>query len=121
MTVDPSLIKTLNLIRNQPTFVFRESNEGELFLESVNPIPADNGFYWVAGITKFKSNHEAPSVFVVDTDSGAEQCNVYWFVDGDWYEHSESKDVARALGIEVSDMFPYSWQYEIPIEGDIHT
>jgi len=118
---DQRFIKILNLVRTQPRFSVRESDAGDLFCESVNPVPENRGFYWIAGVTHLQNGIDIESVFVVDTDSGAEQSNVFWYVKGAWYEHRESESAAEALGIAKADMFPYDWTYHVPVTGDIHS
>jgi hypothetical protein len=120
MAVEKDLIKTLNLLRTQPKFVLHEKEDRTLNVLSVNRIPDGDGFYWVAGSTILRSGIEIPSVFVIDTDSGAEQYNVYWYVDGEWFQHSDSESAANRLGIPREDIFPFSWRYHVPVEKDIH-
>lgn len=119
MVTDQETIRQLNLIRTQPQFVEKLNDDGSANLLKPALIPRETGLYRVAGTTVLKAGHKLESVFVVDTDSGAEQCNVYWYHKGVYYEHRDAGELARTLGISEEDVFPYSWTYHVPIEGDV--
>lgn len=121
MVIDSDLIKRLNLLRTSPGWVFKALEDGSMEVLKPDSVPAGDGFYWIGGETTTASGNRIPSVFVVDTDSGAEQCGVFWFVAGDYYEHSESALVAESLGIDATQFFPYSWKYSVTVLGDVHS
>ena len=118
MVSDSATIKLLNLVRTNPSFVLKVQDDGSANLLSPKAIPKCTGMYWVAGTTVLPQGQRISSVFVVDSDSCAEQCCVFWYHDGDYFEHQESEELSRLLGLEVGAMFPYSWSYHVPVDGD---
>jgi hypothetical protein len=116
---DQVLIKRLNFLRNQPEWVYRETSTSTQVLKPAI-VPDQHGFYWLAGTTITAAGVEIPSVFVVDTDAGAEQYRVYWYIDGHYYESQEFEEVARLLGVPSSNVFPFRWRYHVPVANDIH-
>jgi len=120
MLIDRNLVKMLNLINDQPQFVARETKNGAFDVLRPGVLPNNDGFYWVAGITRLRSGRELESVFVIDTDSGAEQANVFWRHGGVWYQHAEVDTLLGELHLSHGDFFPYEWKYYVKVANDIH-
>jgi hypothetical protein len=117
---DSELVKRLNLLRTQPAWVYREAADGRLNVLRPAEIPAGDGFYWLAGVTITAGGSEIASVFIIDTDSGAEQYQVYWYHRGTYYAHDESAELIAQRGVAREAFFPYSWRYAVPVACDIH-
>lgn len=119
MVTDQEIIQRLNLVRENPRFVLRVNDDGSMNVLTPSIVPKKTGLYWVAGDTVLRNGQQIDSVFVIDTNSGAEQCNVYWHHEGAYYEHRESDELSTRLGLAQGDFFPYSWRYRVAIEGDV--
>lgn len=116
---DTDIRQRLNLVRTSNSFVLQEDGErGEANVLSIEVVPSASGVYWIAGKTIAKSGREIESVFRVDTDSGGTLISVFWWIDGNWYEH-EDEDVPEALGLSRDEVFPFDWRFAVPLEKDI--
>ena len=112
--------KRMNMLRDSPSFVLRQTAEdGSADVLNPEAIPANDGIYWVAGTTVLKSGCELSSVFCVDTDSGGELLEVFWWINGKWYRQQDDGALA-ALRLSHSDVFPYDWRYHVPLAEDIY-
>lgn len=118
MALDSETRKWLNLLHSSPRFVLRDQPDGGAQVLFLNEVPASDGFYWVHGKTILKSGQQVESVFHLDTDSGGELYEVFWLVEGSWYDHRDSH--ARAILGSDSDIFPFDWIYSVPLAEDSH-
>lgn len=118
MIDDKDLRQRLNLIRESPTFVLRETGrQGEADVLTVTKVPK-GGIYWIGGKCILKLGREVESVFRVDTDSGGSLLSVFWWIDSAWYRH-EDVDALKKLGLAKEDAFPFDWRFSIALEKDI--
>lgn len=118
MITDLQLTKTLNLPRTSPAFAYRQRADGSLDVVQPSLIPNDDSTYWVAGRTILANREELASVFIIES-GGGNIVGVYWFVNNGWYK-SDDPDAPGALGIPKESIFPFDWQYAIPVENDIY-
>lgn len=116
--IDDELRRRLNLVESSKSFVLKEmGNDGSAAVQSVPVVPADDGVYWVGGVTKLATGREVTSVFRVDTDAAGNLLSIYWQIGADWYEH-DSEETFTALGIQRDQAFPFDWSYQTPLEKD---
>lgn len=118
MPVDLETGKWLNLLRGSPRFVLKDKPDGGVQVLSLPKVPASDGFYWVYGKTILKSGNEVESVFHLDTDSGGELYEVFWWIDGSWYDHRDRE--TRALLGSDREIFPFDWKYSVELAEDLH-
>ena len=120
MIKEKDLIQRLNLLRSSNSFVFHETgNLGDAEVIRICKVPPSSGIYWIAGETLLKNGINVKSVFRVDTDSGGSLVDVYWWIEGNWYDQNDL-DVFKALGTSRSEVFPYDWKYHVPLSIDIY-
>lgn len=118
MSLDPELIKQLNLVNGSPRFVLRENQRtGKLELKNPPVVPDGDGIYWVAATCRLKNGMELPAVLRVDTDAGGSLQSVFWKIEGGWVEHSGS-DTLKRLGLTSSEVFPFDWSFKVPLHRD---
>jgi len=118
MVTDTQLTRTLNLPRISPAFAYRQHEDGSLDVLQPSIIPNDDSIYWVAGHSTLANGHELVSVFIIE-HGGGNVLAIYWFEDNSWYK-SDDPDVPAALGLQKVDIYPFDWQYAIPVENDIY-
>jgi len=120
MINDTTLLQWLNLLNLSPDFVIRHGNENESSTTTAIPlVPKDDGDYWIAGVTILANGNRLDSVFIVDTNSGGELSSVYWKIDNKWWDFFERPAVFAALSLNEKDVFPFDWQFSVPLEEDI--
>jgi len=117
MTLDLETKKWLNLLRSSPSFVLKDKPDGGAQVVSPQRVPASDGFYWVHGETVLPSGKVLESVFHLDTNSGGELHEVYWWIDGSWYDHRNTEALAL-LGPDA-EISPFDWSYSVPLENDV--
>lgn len=119
MINDTEMRQRLNLVRTSGSFVLQEVGEqGDANVLSVKIVPKASGVYWIGGTTVAKSGLEIDSVFRVDTNSGGTLLSTFWWVDGAWYKHEDNEPLI-VLGLSKKDVFPFDWQFTVPLEEDI--
>ena len=118
MTLDPETTKWLNLLRGSPKFVLKDQPDGGAQVLSLVEVPAFDGFYWVHGKTILNSGQELESVFHLDTDSGGELYEIYWWIGGSWFDHRNPK--AHAILGSDPDISPFDWTYSVPLAEDTY-
>jgi len=118
MPVDQDLAKWLNLVRASPLFVLKDKADGGANVLRLERVPENDGFYWIHGQTTLPTGRILVSVFHVDTDSHGEICAAYWWIDGHWVS-SQDPNLEATLGPRES-VFPFAWEFTVPLEGDIH-
>ena len=118
MTLDSETKKWLNLLRGSPSFVLKDKPDGGAQVVSPQKIPASDGLYWVHGKTILRSGQELESVFHLDTDSGGELYEVFWWIEGSWYDYRDPE--ARAILGSDAEIFPFDWMYSVPLTEDAH-
>lgn len=118
MTLDLQLEKWLNLLRGSNKFVLKDEPDGGAEVLSPERVPALDGFYWVHGETTLNSGRKVESAFHIDTDSGGELYEVYWWIDGKWYDHQDPK--AHLLLGSKEQIFPFDWRFSVPLTEDSH-
>lgn len=99
--------------------MLKEKPGGGAKVLSPAEVPQRDGYYWIHGSTILRRGTEVESVFIVDTDSGFEQCRVSWFVSGRWFD-SRDPEVWELLGGK-SEIFPFAWRYSVDLAGDAHS
>lgn len=119
MILDTDMRQRLNLVRTARSFVLQEvGTNGEANVSSVKVVPKSNGVFWVPGKTILKAGRKIESVFRVDTDNGGTLASIYWWIGNAWYQHDDG-DALAAIGLPKDDVFPFDWQYDVPLEEDI--
>jgi len=118
MALDPETKKWLNLLRSSPGFVLKDKPDGGAQVVSPKQVPGSDGFYWVHGKTVLHSGRVLESVFHLDTDSGGELNEIFWWIEGSWYDHRDPE--ARGMLGSDADIFPFDWSYSVPLEEDAH-
>jgi len=118
MVTDSELVKVLNLPRTSPSFAYRQCTDDSLDVIQPSIIPKDDSTYWVAGRSTLPNGQELESVFVIE-NGGGNLVSIYWFIDDSWYA-SDDGDVLNALGLPREEVFPFDWQYSIPVENDVY-
>lgn len=118
MKVNKDMRQRLNLLATSKNFVFKElSDDGSATLHTPDVV-ANDGVYWLSGRTILPNDLSIESVFRVNTSSGGDLLEIYWKINGEWYEH-DSIQTFRALGITREKAFPFDWQFNIELENDI--
>ena len=118
MPIDNETRKWLNLLQGSPRFVLKDKSDGGAKVLSPERVPASDGFYWVHGKSVLKGGREVESVFHLDTDSGGEHYEIFWCVDGVWYSYNDPE--ARAKLGSNEEIFPFDWEYSVPLADDAH-
>ena len=118
MVTDTDLAKTLNLPRTAPSFAYRQHTDGSLDVLQPNSIPKDGSIYWLAGDSILSNGRKLTSVFIIE-DGGGNLVASYWFIADNWYK-SDDDDVLIALGLQKREVFPFDWQYAIPVDNDVY-
>lgn len=119
MALDAELIKWLNLLLGSPNFTIRiDKNSNKGAVRNPPVVPNDDGVYWVFGTTILASGEKIKSVFVVDTCLGGTVNATYWHTGTVWID-SQNTSAPALLGIERNDMYPYDWEYAVPLEKDV--
>lgn len=118
MINDKEIRQRFDLLRSDRSFVLQKrGTDGDAIVLSPSIVAQDSGVYWIAGKTLAKSGLDVDSVFRIDTNSGSPPISVYWWVNGEWYQHDDG-DALRALGITNPEMFPAEWRLDVPVAGD---
>ena len=118
MIDDAELIKDLNFISGQPTWVYHElANEDMVNLLRLQRVPYQTGIYWIAGESTLASGKRLGSVFRVDSDAGGSLATVYWKINDMWFRHDDTAAL-EALGLVKNDVFPFDWSFAVPLEED---
>jgi hypothetical protein len=118
MAIDLETRKWLNFLHGSPDFVLKDTDDGGAEVSSPELVPSRDGIYWVHGRVILKNGLEVESVFHLDTDSGGEHHEVFWLVREVWYNFRDSR-VRELLG-GAEEIFPFSWEYSVPLEYDAH-
>lgn len=112
--------KWLNLIHSSPKFVIKIDEEtGKGFVRSPQIVPANDGEYWVSGVTCLNSGRKLASVFRVQTNSGGTLLGGYWRVGEEWLDLQDEESYA-ALGSTRDKETPFDWSYAVPLSEDIY-
>ena len=114
---DDETRRMLNLLVASPTFVLAERDD-DPEIRSLESIPSNSGFYWVAGTSTFAGGREVSSVFVVDSDAGGELWRVYWLLEAGWFE-STDEAALEAAGLTRGEVFPFDWRLAVPLQRDV--
>lgn len=118
MINDSDIRQRLNLLRDSRSFVLHELGEaGEAAVLSPTVVPRDSGVYWVGGMTVLQSGSTIESVFRADTDSGGSLVSIYWWIKGEWYAHDDEESLS-VLKLSREQVFPFDWQFAVPLEHD---
>ncbi len=118
MVDDRELVQVLNLLRTSPTFVFCQRGDKRMVVSQLASVPNDGLVYWIAGESQLPKGRTVPSVFNVE-NGGGNLIAVYWYIDRAWYKPSDS-DTLGKLELRREDVFPFDWQYAVPVENDIY-
>lgn len=119
MAIEADLAKRLNLLRSSPSFVLKDvGSEGKQHVVATKLIPENSGSYWVAGRTTLKNGRVLEAVFNVDTGSGGSLLAIFWFIGKEWYRHDD-QSTCKALDLSREEVFPFNWDFAVPLENDI--
>jgi len=118
MPVDNDTSRWLNLLKGSPRFVLKDNPAGGASVVALRVVPNADGMYWIHGSTTARSGRVIESVFRLDTDSGGELCEVYWLIEGQWYDSRDPEAITRLGGSAA--VFPFAWRYSVQLERDIH-
>ena len=118
MITDPELAKTLNLPRTSPSFAYRQQPDGSLAVVTPKAITDDGSIYWVAGTSTLAHGATIPSVFIIE-NGGESLLTVYWYIADCWYR-SDDPNAIDALCLAKDQVFPFDWNYAIPVTKDAY-
>ena len=119
VVIDPEFVKSLNLLDGAPRFVIRvDAKTQKCTVLNPEKIPDNDGAYLVHGTTILANGTRVRSVFNVNTDSGGTFMAVFWKVGTCWMD-SQDINIPEAFGIDRVDMFPFDWEFSVPLENDI--
>ena len=103
-------IKNPNMVR------VRIDSIGTTIRYKGDTIPIDGSRYVTHGFSILRDGTEIPSRFELDTSKRELLLLAYWHIDDAWYECLDS-EVLQALSKTKSEVFPFSWLTNIPIDN----
>lgn len=112
------LEKRLNLIHGSPAFCLRMCSDGSMDVLQIAEIPEDGRDYWVHATVTFACGQTASAAFLIGSGGGSHhsikiRANDHWF-------DSDAPELPERLGLTREQIFPFDWQYSVPVANDIY-